>query len=60
MTGLRDTILRLFPHASVPGLRRIGDLGPDAPVLVIGSYALTVRRLQEVLRGLGRRTTTGG
>jgi NAD-dependent dihydropyrimidine dehydrogenase PreA subunit len=52
MTGLRDTIFRLFPHATSPGLRRIGNPGPDAPVLVTGNYALTVRRLEQVLRGL--------
>jgi NAD-dependent dihydropyrimidine dehydrogenase PreA subunit len=51
MTGFRDTIFRLFPHATSPGLRRIGNPGRDAPVLVTGNYALTVRRLEEVLRG---------
>ncbi|MCA9728978.1 MAG: 4Fe-4S binding protein [Candidatus Eisenbacteria bacterium] len=51
MTGLRDTVLRLFPHAVSPGLRRIGNPSPEAPVLITGNYALTVRRLESVLRG---------
>jgi len=51
MTGLRDTIFRLFPRATSPGLRRIGNPGRDAPVLVTGNYVLTVRRLEDVLRG---------
>lgn len=48
---LRDTLLRLLPHATRRGLRAIGHPGPDAPVLVTGNYALTVRRLERVLRG---------
>ena len=51
MTGLRDLIFRLFPHATSPGLLRVGDPGPVAPVLVSGNYALTVRRLKTALRG---------
>lgn len=48
---LRETLLRLFPHATRPGLRRIGRPEADSPVLVTGNFALTVRRLTEVLRG---------
>lgn len=51
MIGIRDTVLRLFPHATTPGLRRVGDPGPGPPVLVTGNYALTVRRLERQLRG---------
>ena len=48
---LRDTLLRFLPHRARTGLRRIGDPGPDDPVLLTGNFALTVRRLQETLRG---------
>jgi len=48
---LRDTVLRLFPHATETGLRRIGNPGPDSPVLVTCNFALTVRRLEHVLQG---------
>ncbi|MCA9609998.1 MAG: 4Fe-4S dicluster domain-containing protein [Myxococcales bacterium] len=48
---LRDLVLRLLPHAAPTGLIAIGDPGPDAPVLLTGNYALTVRRLREALRG---------
>jgi NAD-dependent dihydropyrimidine dehydrogenase PreA subunit len=48
---LRDTLLRLFPHATEQGLRRIGDPGPDSPVLLTGNFALTVRRLERTLAG---------
>jgi len=51
MTGLRDSLLRLFPHPVEPGLRAIGHPGPDSPVLVTGNYHLTVQRLIRVLRG---------
>ena len=46
---LRDTVLRMFPHATQPGLRRIGQPKRNSPVLVTGNYALTVRRLERVL-----------
>ncbi len=48
---LRDTLLRLFPHATEPGLHRIGDPGPDSPVLLTGNFTLTVRRLERTLAG---------
>jgi len=46
---LRDTLFRLFPHATRTGLRKIGNPGPDSPVVLTGNYTLTVRRLVEVL-----------
>ncbi len=49
--SIRDSLLRLLPHATPPGLRAIGAPGPDAPVLVTGNYTLTVRRLVSALRG---------
>jgi NAD-dependent dihydropyrimidine dehydrogenase PreA subunit len=48
---LWDTVLRLFPHATRPGLRRIGTPGPGSAVLVTGNYTLTVRRMLRVLEG---------
>ena len=51
MGRVRDTVFRMLPHATRPGLRAIGAPGPDAPVLVTGNYALTVHRLERVLRG---------
>ncbi len=48
---LRDTVLRMLPHRASTGLRRVGDPGPDAPVLLTGNFTLTVRRLTGVLRG---------
>ncbi len=46
---MRDTALRMFPHATRPGLRPIGNPGPDSPVLVTGNFTLTVDRLQRTL-----------
>ncbi len=46
-----DTIFRMFPHRAPTGLRRIGNPGRDAPVLVTGNYTLTVRRITEALAG---------
>ena len=46
-----DTAFRYLPHATRPGLRRIGHPGPDSPVLLTGNFTLTVRRLTEVLEG---------
>ena len=48
---LWDTVFRWFPHRTRPGLRRVGDPGPHAPVLVTGNYTLTVRRLARALEG---------
>ncbi len=51
LSWLRDTVLRLLPHATHRGLRAIGRPGPGAPVLVTGNFTLTVRRLERVLAG---------
>lgn len=51
LSWLRDTTLRTFPHATRPGLRRIGNPGPEDPVLVTGNFTLTVRRVFEALAG---------
>jgi NAD-dependent dihydropyrimidine dehydrogenase PreA subunit len=49
---LRDTLLlRMLPHATPTGLRRVGEPGADSPVLLTCNYALSVRRLVHVLRG---------
>lgn len=48
---LRDTILRMLPHAARPGLYAVGQPGPDAPVLCTGNFTLTVRRMKDVLAG---------
>lgn len=48
---IRDLFLRLFPHKTQTGLRRIGTPGPNSPVLLTCNYALTVRRLERALRG---------
>ncbi len=51
LSWLRDTALRMFPHATRPGLRPIGTPGPDSPVLVTGNFTLTVDRLRRTLSG---------
>lgn len=48
---LRDTLLRLLPHATRPGLRAIGRPNARSRVLVTGNFTLTVRRLERVLEG---------
>ncbi len=48
---LRDTLLRLLPHTTRPGLRRVGTPGPDSPVLLTCNFTLTVRRLLDTLKG---------
>jgi len=48
---LRDTALRMLPHATRPGLYAIGQPGRDAPVLCTGNFTLTVRRLKDALAG---------
>lgn len=48
---LYDTVLRLLPHRAATGLLRVGNPGPQSPVLVTGNYTLTVRRLTEALAG---------
>jgi NAD-dependent dihydropyrimidine dehydrogenase PreA subunit len=48
---LRDTLLRMFPHAARTGLRRVGHPQRDSPVLVTGNFTLTVRRMLDALAG---------
>jgi NAD-dependent dihydropyrimidine dehydrogenase PreA subunit len=48
---LLQTALRLFPWPTEPGLRKVGNPGPESPVLVTGNYDLTVRRLLRALAG---------
>jgi NAD-dependent dihydropyrimidine dehydrogenase PreA subunit len=48
---MRDTFLRMASHAVPTGLRRVGEPGPDSPVLLTGNFALTVRRLTKALEG---------
>ncbi len=48
---LSDTFLRLFHHATRPGLRRVGRPGPSSPVLLTGNFTLTVRRVERALAG---------
>ena len=45
-------LMRWFPHASRPGLRRVGRPDRDSPVIVTANFSLTVKR---VLRALERR-----
>ncbi len=49
---LRDTVLRMLPHRARTGLVPVGNPGPDDPVLLTGNFTLTVRRLQQSLRGM--------
>jgi NAD-dependent dihydropyrimidine dehydrogenase PreA subunit len=52
---LRDglqTVFRLLPWPTEPGLRAVGSPGPGSPVLITGNYDLTVRRVQRALGGL--------
>ena len=51
---LRDvaqTVLRMIPWPTEPGLRPIGDPDSDSPVLVTCNYDLTVRRVTRALAG---------
>ena len=46
---LRDTVLRMLPHRTATGLTAVGKPTRKSPVLVTGNFALTVRRLRDVL-----------
>jgi NAD-dependent dihydropyrimidine dehydrogenase PreA subunit len=51
---LWETFHIFFRHYNFPcrlGLRRVGNAGPDSPVLLSGNYTLTVYRLLRVLKG---------
>ncbi|MFC1830164.1 copper oxidase, partial [Thermodesulfobacteriota bacterium] len=45
-------LFRLFPCPTNVGLHRIGNPGPDSPVLVTCNFDLTVKRLRHTLFGL--------
>jgi NAD-dependent dihydropyrimidine dehydrogenase PreA subunit len=45
-------LFRLFPCPTKTGLRRIGNPGPESPVLITCNFDLTVKRLNRMLRGL--------
>jgi len=45
-------LFRLFPCPTNLGLRRIGNPGPESPVLVTCNFDLTVKRLTRALRGV--------
>jgi NAD-dependent dihydropyrimidine dehydrogenase PreA subunit len=47
-----QTAMRLVPWSTEPGVRAIGDPGPDSPVLITGNFDLGVRRLVRSLAGL--------
>ena len=47
-----ETFLRLLPHAAPTGLIRVGNPGPEDPVLVTGNYTLTIRRMKAALEGI--------
>jgi ferredoxin len=46
------TWFRLLPWPTRPGLRAVGNPGPDSPVLLTGNFALTVARVKRALQGL--------
>jgi NAD-dependent dihydropyrimidine dehydrogenase PreA subunit len=46
-----QTAFRLLPWPTEPGLRSVGSPGPLSPVIVTGTYDLTVRRVMRGLRG---------
>jgi len=46
-----QTVLRMIPWPTEPGLRAVGNPGPDSPVVVTCNYDLTVRRVIRALAG---------
>jgi ferredoxin len=46
------TAFRLLPWPTRPGLRAVGQPGPDSPVLLTGNFALTVARVERALGGV--------
>jgi len=52
LINILETLLRFLPVPCKTGLVRVGNPGPQAPVLVTGNYHLTVLRLKRALRGL--------
>jgi len=51
LVDLPDGLARFLPRPCATGLQRLGSPGLGSPVLLTGSYALTVRRLKRALRG---------
>ena len=52
LKSVLETMFRFFPFPTEPGLRVIGQPGPEAPVLVTCNFDLTVRRVVRALEGL--------
>ncbi|MCG8671799.1 MAG: hypothetical protein MI867_20515, partial [Pseudomonadales bacterium] len=52
LLDIAQTALRLLPWSTEPGLRRLGNPGPESPVLITCNYDLTVRRLLRTLAGI--------
>jgi NAD-dependent dihydropyrimidine dehydrogenase PreA subunit len=51
MRDVLQTVLRMIPWPTEPGLRAVGNPGPDSPVVVTCNYDLTVRRVIRALAG---------
>lgn len=49
---LLNTAFRFFPWPTRPGLRPVGEPGPESPVLLTANFALTVAQVERALRGL--------
>jgi len=47
-----QTLLRMLPFPCRTGLVRIGQPGPDSPVLLTGNFRLTVERVKRALQGV--------
>lgn len=52
LRDLLQTLLRMVPWPTEPGLRVIGNPGRESPVVITCNYDLTVRRLTRALRGI--------
>jgi NAD-dependent dihydropyrimidine dehydrogenase PreA subunit len=52
LKDLVQTCLRFLPFPTRTGLIRIGNPGPESPVLLTCNFDLTVRRVKRALRGL--------
>ncbi len=50
--SVTETLLRMLPFPSRTGLQRIGDPGPDSPVVLTCNFRLTVQRVRRALAGL--------
>jgi hypothetical protein len=52
MANVGETLLRVFPFPSKPGLVKIGNPKPDSPVFLTGNYHITVERVKRALEGI--------